>query len=90
MRLGRTIAATYRCGSLVVLGYALQDLVSYFRTVTEDAAYWTWASSSQGVWMLTEGLAEAVTVIGLVLLTIRLLSGSPIWKRRPVSEPVPN
>ena len=68
--------------ALIVLGFAAQDLLSYFRTVFEGAPYWIWAAGLQGIWLLTSGVVEAVAFIGLILLTIRLLSGSPIWKHR--------
>jgi uncharacterized membrane protein YdcZ (DUF606 family) len=75
-------AAGAAVAALIVLGFAAQDLLSYFRTVFEGAPYWIWAAGPQGIWLLTSGVAEAVTFIGLILLTIRLLSGSPIWKHR--------
>ena len=92
IRIVRTLAASGTAvATLIVLGFAAQDLLSYFRTISEGPLFWPWASSSQGVWVLTSGVAEVVAAFGLLLLTIRLLSGSPIRRRRARSiEPASN
>lgn len=66
--LGSTLAAV---AALVVSWFAIQDLWHYGQNLL--AGYTEWARSSQGLWQLTSGITEAAVMIGLLILSARLL-----------------
>ena len=65
---GATLAAI---AALVVSWFAIQDLWHYWQAVS--AGYGAWATSRQGVWQLTCGVAEATALVALLILAARLL-----------------
>jgi hypothetical protein len=68
----RTLGATLAgIGVVCLTWYAGQDLWHYWQALS--AGYTEWATSGQGVWMLTCGVAEAAGIVVLLFVGVRLL-----------------
>lgn len=66
--LGATLAAI---GVVCLTWFAGQDLWHYWTNLS--AGNTEWATSGQGLWMLSNGVAEAAGIVLLVIAGVRLL-----------------
>jgi hypothetical protein len=68
----RTFGATLAALSAAVVSwFAIQDLWHYWQNLS--AGYTEWATSGQGWWQLTCGIAETAALIGLLTASALLL-----------------
>jgi hypothetical protein len=76
----RTLIATVASvAALVVSPYAGQDLWHYWQAIS--SGYMEWARSSQGLWMLTCGIAEVAGTLILLGVAAQALGSKPLLPR---------